>query len=58
MPVLVLVGRWGWRIEPTRQILISDPNLAGTVKIFSFLPDRQLKWLYERALFTVFPEMR
>jgi glycosyltransferase involved in cell wall biosynthesis len=57
MPMLVLVGRWGWRIEATRQILAGDPNLAGTVKIFSFLPDRQLKWLYERALFTVFPSV-
>ena len=57
MPLLVLVGRWGWRIEATRRMLADDPRLAGTVRVLSFVPDRQLKWLYEHALFTVFPSI-
>jgi len=57
LPTLVLVGRWGWRTEATARLLAQDRNLAGTVRIFSYLPDGQLAWLYRNALFTVFPSI-
>ena len=55
IPHLILVGKWGWRIEEFRSQLESQRNLDGKIVVMGNLPDSQLKLLYQNCLFTVFP---
>jgi glycosyltransferase involved in cell wall biosynthesis len=55
IPHLVLVGRWGWRVEEFRSQLESQHNVDGKIIVMGNLPDPQLKLLYQHCLFTVFP---
>jgi glycosyltransferase involved in cell wall biosynthesis len=55
IPVLVFVGKWAWRDNPIEPMISRDQQLKSLVRIFSYLPDEQLIWLYRNAEFTVFP---
>jgi glycosyltransferase involved in cell wall biosynthesis len=55
VPELVLVGKWGWRIEEFVTMCNSDNFLNGKIIIQSDLRDHELAYLYEQCLFTVFP---
>lgn len=55
MPLLVLVGKWGWRVDDIRKSLRGSGHIGNSVRVYAFLPDEQLIWLYENALFSVFP---
>jgi len=55
VPYLILVGKWGWRIEEFRSQLESEQNVDGKIVIMGNLSDSQLRLLYRRCLFTVFP---
>jgi glycosyltransferase involved in cell wall biosynthesis len=55
IPTLVFVGKWAWRDNPIEPMLSRDRQLRSLVRIFSYLPDEQLMWLYKNAEFTVFP---
>ncbi len=57
VPLLVFVGRWGWRTEAVRQQIADDPRLTATVKVYPTLPDDRLRWLYREALFCVYPSL-
>jgi glycosyltransferase involved in cell wall biosynthesis len=57
LPPLVLVGRWGWRVDAVQRLLQSDAALANKVRIYPYLPDAELVWLYRNALFSVFPSL-
>jgi glycosyltransferase involved in cell wall biosynthesis len=55
MPLLVLVGKWGWRVDNIKKSLRGSGHIGSSVRVYAFLPDEQLIWLYENALFSVFP---
>ena len=55
IPSLVLVGKWGWRIEEFREQLTAAKNVDGRIVVLGNLSDQELKYLYQRCLFTVFP---
>jgi glycosyltransferase involved in cell wall biosynthesis len=54
-PSLVLVGRWGWRIEEFQKELFESNFLDGKVVIFHELSDFELAHLYKNCMFTIFP---
>lgn len=55
IPTLVLVGKWGWRIEEFQALFNSSKSVDGKVLLLGNLSDRELKYLYQNCLFTVFP---
>jgi glycosyltransferase involved in cell wall biosynthesis len=57
VPMLVLVGKWGWNVDDVRQLVRDDRHIADSVRVYPFLPDEQLIWLYANALFSVFPSI-
>jgi len=54
-PLLVFVGRPGWRVTDLMSQLESTSNLNGKIRILHNLSDAELATLYRSALFTVFP---
>lgn len=54
-PTLVLVGSKGWGVTQLMRELELNPLLADHVLLLHGLTDQALAWLYERALFCVFP---
>ncbi|MCI4660742.1 MAG: glycosyltransferase [Neomegalonema sp.] len=52
-PVLVLVGRAGWREEEAVNYLDNSPSLKGSVFWLTDLSDEELAWCYENAQFSV-----
>ena len=57
LPMLVLVGRWGWKYDAVEKLLHDDEVLNRSVKLYSYLPDGQLIWVYQNAQYTVFPSV-
>ena len=55
VPSLVLVGRWGWRIDDFRENCLDSDFLDGKIIVKSSVQDEELVQLYEDCLFTVFP---
>lgn len=55
LPLLVLVGRLGWRVTDLKEQLQSLRYVNDTIKIFSDVSDADLASLYDRCLFTIFP---
>ena len=54
-PSLVLVGKWGWRIEEFQKELFESNYLNGKIVIFHELSDIELGHLYSNCMFTLFP---
>jgi glycosyltransferase involved in cell wall biosynthesis len=54
VPKMVLVGGHGWRKETVLEDMRSDPELSRRVVTLA-ADDHQLRWLYRRCLFTVYP---
>lgn len=57
VPRILCVGRLGWRAESAIQTLIDTDYLDGKIEILEDISDRELKRLYEGALFTVYPSL-
>lgn len=55
VPRLVIVGRWGWRVDDLRAMLEQTNYLDDTIIVMSDVADSELSYLYEKCLFTVFP---
>lgn len=55
VPDLVLVGRWGWKIDGFRSALEESNYLNGKIHVLYNISDPELSYLYERCLFTVYP---
>lgn len=55
LPRLVFAGKQGWLLAEFRRLLAGDPALAQRVVIVDAPSDRDLAFLYQRCLFTVFP---
>jgi glycosyltransferase involved in cell wall biosynthesis len=54
-PALVLVGGPGWRGDEILRDLRADASLSRRVVHLPRINDRQLRWLYRRCLFTLYP---
>lgn len=57
IPTLVIVGKWGWRIEEFREKLADAKNVGGKVVVREGLADNELQYLYRHCLFTAFPSL-
>lgn len=55
LPNLVIVGKRGWMVEDTYNLLTKDPEVSQRISILSGVSDEELEWLYENCKFTVFP---
>lgn len=57
LPMLVCVGRLGWRAEAFLEKMLTTNNLNGNIRILSDISDAELEALYQEALFTVYPSV-
>jgi glycosyltransferase involved in cell wall biosynthesis len=57
IPVLVCVGRFGWRSEDFIRDVIATNNLSGKIVIMSDVSDEELDGLYDKCLFTIYPSL-
>lgn len=55
LPPLVIVGKWGWRVEHVKERLERSGYLGGRVIVYDKVSDADLTRLYDNCLFTVFP---
>lgn len=55
LPKLVIVGREGWMSEPVVRAIRNDPAIKDKFILAGPVDDRELAWLYQNCLFTVFP---
>ena len=56
-PDLVLVGRFGWRVNDLRDMLEGTDYLGQRVHVLHDLSDTDLELLYRACLFTTFPSI-
>ena len=56
-PDLVFVGRYGWRVNDFREMLVDTEYLDGRIHVLSDLSDVDLELLYKACLFTAFPSI-
>ena len=56
-PQLVFAGKYGWKIEPFKDLLQSDPALQQAVTIVPRATDADLAVLYQKCLFFVYPSL-
>jgi glycosyltransferase involved in cell wall biosynthesis len=54
VPILLCVGKKGWRFEASDHFLRSHPDLADKVVMLSGVSDRELQSLFAGCLFTVY----
>jgi glycosyltransferase involved in cell wall biosynthesis len=57
LPRIVIVGRPGWSTAELQQIIRTDPTTQDALIWLDAVSDNELAWLYENALFTVFPSI-
>lgn len=57
LPQVVIVGGRGWLVEETWNLLTRDRGISGSVVILEDVDDSELRRLYRRSLFTVYPSM-
>jgi glycosyltransferase involved in cell wall biosynthesis len=55
LPVLLCVGRFGWRAEGFLEKMLMTDNLGNRIRVLSEISDAQLDALYAKCLFTVYP---
>lgn len=55
VPTLVIVGRWGWRVDELKRALEDTDYLDGRIVILDSVSDADLSYLYQKSLFTIFP---
>ena len=54
-PLLILVGRPGWRAEAFFEKMLMTDSLNGRIRVLSDVSDALLNELYKRCLFSVYP---
>ncbi|HEY9657884.1 MAG TPA: glycosyltransferase family 1 protein, partial [Allocoleopsis sp.] len=55
LPQLVIAGKRGWLTSDFQHLVEHDPDINKLITIIDKATDSELRWLYENALFTVFP---
>lgn len=56
-PQLVFAGKYGWKIEPFKNLLQEDLSLQQAVTIIPRATDADLAALYQKCLFFVYPSL-
>ena len=56
-PTLLLVGRNGWLSQDVEFQVNTDPLLIGRVVVVNNIDDKELSYLYQHCLFTVYPSI-
>jgi hypothetical protein len=57
VPDLVIVGRWGWKVEKLRDELTASDFIGGKIIVLAGVGDADLSLLYRHAMFTVYPSL-
>jgi glycosyltransferase involved in cell wall biosynthesis len=57
VPSLVFVGQRGWMVEDLLVELVESRYLDGKIVLYSDLSDAELKEIYRRCLFSVYPSV-
>jgi glycosyltransferase involved in cell wall biosynthesis len=55
LPKVVIAGKQGWMDNNISHQIHNDPRLKDNFVLFNNLSDRQVKYLYEECLFTMYP---
>ncbi|MDB5168811.1 MAG: glycosyltransferase [Candidatus Saccharibacteria bacterium] len=55
LPPLVIVGRNGWKASDFFDIARADPETKDRILFLTDADDQELSWLYDNALFSVYP---
>lgn len=55
LPKSVIVGRRGWKTEQIYDFMTQDPEVKDKFVFLHNASDENLSWLYDHALFSVFP---
>jgi glycosyltransferase involved in cell wall biosynthesis len=55
IPKLVIVGKKGWLSDSTLHLLNNDPEVKDRVIILHKSSDKEMAWLYENCMMTVYP---
>ncbi len=55
LPEVVIVGKKGWLSDSTLHLFENDPAININVTILHKCSDKEMAWLYENCLFTVYP---
>lgn len=56
-PILVLAGKKGWHVDELLYFCGRNPDLQKTIKVLDNVSDGQLRWLYENAIFSIYPSL-
>ncbi len=57
VPLLIFIGRQGWRVDDLISQLKTTAYLDGRIVTLHDLSDGELAWLYRHCLFTTFPSL-
>lgn len=57
LPQLVIVGGNGWLADDVRYLIANDISMRDQIVILNNLSDSSLAWMYQNALFTVYPSL-
>lgn len=55
LPMLVVVGRLGWHAGDVLHLMQYDPQVREKIIILNGASDSELDWLYQNALFSIYP---
>jgi glycosyltransferase involved in cell wall biosynthesis len=55
LPNIVIVGKKGWLADTTIHLFQYDPEISSKVIMLNNCSDKEMAWLYENCLFTVYP---
>lgn len=56
-PMLVLAGKKGWHVDEFLYFCNRNPDLHKKIKVLDNIDDGKLRWLYENALFSIYPSL-
>ncbi len=55
LPTMYIIGKPGWLTSDAIYFINNDLQVKDKIKILSSVGDRELAWLYQHALYTVYP---
>ncbi len=55
LPDIVIAGRRGWLADDVYEMITTDPGIKNKFIFLNNVDDHELCWLYENALFSVYP---
>lgn len=56
-PMLILAGKRGWHVDDFLYFCDRNPSLREKICVLEKVSDEELRWLYENALFSIYPSL-